>query len=70
MNEKNWGGARPGAGRPRKGTKQLTIYLPADIDALLDIIAAETKKPKATVVRNIIVRGLRSRLPDTTEEVT
>mgnify|MGYP000873117660 CR=1 FL=1 len=30
MNEKNWGGKRPGAGQPRKNTKSIHVMVDAE----------------------------------------
>lgn len=66
---KTWGGARPGAGRPKgSGTGsspdarvyRVAIMLSRVDRERLESLAAGTGKPVATVAYELIVRGLRS----------
>lgn len=66
---RNWGGARPGAGRPKgSGTgsspnarvHRVAIMLSRVDRERLESLAEGTGKPLATVAYELIVRGLRS----------
>ena len=66
---KNWGGPRPGAGRPKgSGTGsspdarvyRVAIMLSRADRERLASVAAGTGKPLATVAHELIVRGLRN----------
>ncbi|MFO0688527.1 MAG: hypothetical protein U0900_07455 [Myxococcota bacterium] len=66
---RNWGGARPGAGRP-KGTgsgsspnarvHRIAVMLSGVDRKRLESLAEGMGKPLATVAYELIVRGLRS----------
>ena len=59
-NAPNWGGLRPGAGRPREGahTRKLSITLPEDLLGQLDQQAYRQQLTRSAVITHYLRRGL------------
>ena len=57
---KDWGGKRPGAGRPRPGppTRSLSITLPENLIEALDQEADQCQMTRSAVVVQHLMRGL------------
>jgi len=57
---KNWGGPRPGAGRPRQGarTRSVSLTLPEDLLATVDQVADRRQLTRSAVVAHYLRRGL------------
>ena len=56
----NWGGRRPGAGRPVQGarTRNISITLPEDLLALVDQLAFRQVETRSAVIAHYLRRGL------------
>ena len=56
----NWGGPRPGAGRPLEGahTRKLSITLPEDLLGQLDQEAYRQQRTRSAVITHYLRRGL------------
>jgi len=59
-NAPNWGGRRPGAGRPLEGahTRKLSITLPEDLLGQLDQEAYRQQLTRSAVITHYLRRGL------------
>lgn len=59
-NAPNWGGLRPGAGRPLEGahTRKLSITLPEDLLGQLDQQAYRQQLTRSAVITHYLRRGL------------
>ena len=57
---KNWGGPRPGAGRPLQGapTQKISITLPEDLLGQLDQEAYRRQLTRSAVITHYLRRGL------------
>lgn len=58
--DSNWGGRRPGAGRPVQGirTRNISITLPEDLLAQVDQLAEHTGEFRSTLIAHYLRRGL------------
>ncbi len=58
--DKNWGGQRPGAGRPLQGTRtrNLSITLPEDLLTAVDQLAYRQGETRSAVIAHYLRRGL------------
>ena len=58
--DENWGGRRPGAGRPLQGapTRNLSITLPEDLLAAVDQLAYRQWGSRSAVIAHYLRRGL------------
>jgi hypothetical protein len=57
----NWGGPRPGAGRPLEGarTRKVSITLPEDLLGQLDQEAYRQQRTRSAVITHHLRQGLR-----------
>jgi len=57
---KNWGGHRPGAGRPQHGarTRKVSLTVPEDLLTIVDQVAYRRQLTRSAVVAHYLRRGL------------
>ena len=65
--DKNWGGRRPGAGRPLQGarSRNLSITLPEDLLTAVDQLAERQGETRSAVIADCLRRGLSIKEEDT-----
>ncbi len=65
--DKNWGGRRPGAGRPLQGprTRNLSITLPEDLLTQVDQLAYRQVETRSAVIAHYLRRGLSKKEENT-----